>query len=428
MARSNHVATVGNEFAHILDDRLLRTVFQPIVNVESGAVVGYEGLVRGPAGSILESPEALIKEAYRQNRVVEFDWIARACASRAALAASLGPDDLLFLNIEPMALMSQCPHDLLPDIDEAFDRFHVVLEVTERSLDHDPRTLFEGIDRQRPMVYGLALDDVGADVRTMSMLPVIRPDVIKLDMKVTQSSPGANAMKVLHFVYEEVERTGATILAEGVETQRHHDVVRALGAPLAQGWLYGNPTDYPMPADERVAHMSHLAELALEEVPTPFWVLGRRKISRASADILIALAHEVFHHGLHLLPPALVVMLVPGAELLTPRALRILGQLARRDIVTCAIGPGVPPEPAPGVRGSWEHDPALDGEYALIAISPSTAVALLARRTDRSNSEFEFGVIHDRQPIVCAARCLLRRLGPQPASTIDERNNATPKD
>jgi hypothetical protein len=57
----NHVATVENEFAHILGDRLLRTVFQPIVNVESGAVVGYEGLISGPAGSILESPEALIK-------------------------------------------------------------------------------------------------------------------------------------------------------------------------------------------------------------------------------------------------------------------------------------------------------------------------------------------------------------------------------
>jgi hypothetical protein len=155
--------------------------------------------------------------------------------------------------------------------------------------------------------------------------------------------------------------------------------------------------------------------LALEEVPTPIDVLGRRKISRASADVLLALAHEVFHHGLHLLPPALVVMLVPGPELLTPHVRRILGQLARREIVTGVIGAGVPPEPAPGVRGSWEHDPALDGEYAVVAVSPSTAVAVLARRTGGTDSDFEFAVIHDRQRIVCAARCLLRKLGPQPA-------------
>ena len=417
MARSNHVAMVETEFERVLHDRLLRTVFQPIVNVESGAVVGYEALIRGPAQSVLESPDALIKEAYREKRVVELDWIARASASRAALAANLGPNDLLFLNIEPVALATSCPPDLWPAIEEVFDRFRVVLEVTERSLDRDPRTLFEGIDRQRPTVYGLALDDVGADVRTMSMLPVVRPDVIKLDLKVTQTSPSVKAMKVLHFVYEEVERTGATILAEGVETERHHEVIRALGAPLAQGWLYGKPTDHPTPAHEHEAHMSHLADLALEEARSPFEVLGRRKISRAPADVLLALAHEIFHHGLHLLPPALVVMLVPRPELLTPHALRVLSQLARRGIVAGLIGAGVPPEPAPGVRGSWEHDPALDGEYAVIAISPSTAVAVLARRADGTDSEFEFGVIHDRQPIVCAARCLLRKLGPRPAGS-----------
>ena len=415
MALLNHVPPVEVEFERVLHDRLLRTVFQPIVSVESEAVVGYEGLIRGPAASALESPEALIKEAYRQNRVVEFDWIARASASRAALAANLGPNDLLFLNIEPLAIDSTCPPDLWPEIKEMFDRFRVVLEVTERSLDRDPGTLLEGIDRRRPTVYGMALDDVGADVKTMSMLPVVRPDIIKLDLRVTQTSPSAKAMKVLHFVYEEVERTGATILAEGVETRHHHEVVRALGAPLAQGWLYGKPTEHPTPAHEHQAHMSHLAELALEEVRTPFEVLGRRKISRASADVLVAFTHEVFTHGLHLLPPALVLMLVPGRELLTPRALRALGQLARREIVTGVIGAGVPPEPAPGVRGSWEHDPTLDGEYAIIAISPSTAVAVLARRANGTDSVFEFGVIHDRQPIVCAARCLLRKLGPQPA-------------
>ena len=247
MARSNRGATVENEFESVLHDRLLRTVFQPIVRVESGAVVGYEGLIRGPAGSILESPDALIKEAYRQNRVVEFDWIARASASRSALAARLAPDDLLFLNIEPIALASNCPPDLRPDIEEAFGTFRIVLEITERSLDHDPRALFEGIDRQRPSVTGLALDDVGANVRAMSMLPVIRPDVIKLDLKVTQSTPSREAMRVLHFAYEEVERTGATILAEGVETKRHDEVVRALGLRWRRGGSTGNRPTIPRP-------------------------------------------------------------------------------------------------------------------------------------------------------------------------------------
>jgi EAL domain-containing protein (putative c-di-GMP-specific phosphodiesterase class I) len=84
--------------------------------------------------------------------------------------------------MEPVALASNCPPDLLADIQEAFGAFRIILEITERSLDLDPRTLLEGIDQVRPTVAGLALDDVGANVRAMSMLPVIRPDVIKLDL------------------------------------------------------------------------------------------------------------------------------------------------------------------------------------------------------------------------------------------------------
>src|SRR5262245_4025211 len=106
MTVSDPTATVEREFDRVLGDRLIRAVFQPIVSVQSAAVVGYEGLVRGPTGSTLESPDALIKEAYRQNRVPEFDWIARAALSRAALSANLGRGDLLLINIEPLALNS----------------------------------------------------------------------------------------------------------------------------------------------------------------------------------------------------------------------------------------------------------------------------------------------------------------------------------
>src|SRR5258705_6104194 len=168
MVNTRDAAKIRDEFQRVLKDGLLRIQFQPIVSVGSRAVAGYEALVRGPAGSAVESPTVLIDEAYRENRVVELDWMARAASSRAAFAAGL-TDELLFLNIEPLALASDCPPELWPVIEEAFHKFRIVLEVTERSLDRDPSTLLEGIDRQRPTVSGLAVDDVGADLRTVSM-------------------------------------------------------------------------------------------------------------------------------------------------------------------------------------------------------------------------------------------------------------------
>ena len=108
------------EFDRILRERQLRTMFQPIVRLATGATIGYEALVRGPEGSPLASADALLEAAYTAGRVAEFDWVARASACRAAMAAHLDPDQILFLNVEPLALDSDCPPDLWPDVERAF--------------------------------------------------------------------------------------------------------------------------------------------------------------------------------------------------------------------------------------------------------------------------------------------------------------------
>jgi hypothetical protein len=143
-------------------------------------------------------------------------------------------------------------------------------------------------------------------------------------------------------------------------------------------------------------------------------VLGGQTISRASSALLLGFSDQVFVGGMHLLEPALALMLVPSPQLLDQRALDVLSRLAGRRVVAGALGRGVPTEPAPGVRGSWSHDPSLDGEWASIALSPSTAVAVLARQVSGTESQFEFGVTHDRRRIIAAARCIMRRLGPRP--------------
>ena len=114
------------------------------------------------------------------------DWAARASACRAALDGELGPDRLLFHNIEPIALGSECPPDLRPDISRPSGRFQIVLEVTERSLGHDPRALLNGIDRQRPGVAAWRWMTSGSGTVTVALLAVLAVDVIKLDRSITQ--------------------------------------------------------------------------------------------------------------------------------------------------------------------------------------------------------------------------------------------------
>jgi EAL domain-containing protein (putative c-di-GMP-specific phosphodiesterase class I) len=402
--------TVKREFNEILRDRRLETVFQPIVELSTGHTVGYEALTRGPAGSPFTDATSLLDAAYRTGTVVEFDWVARVSACRAAMDAGMTTDRLLFLNVEPLALGSPCPPDLWPDIERAFRTFQVVLEVTERSLDRDPRSLLEGIDQQRPTVAGIAIDDIGVDTRALSMLPVLAPDVIKLDLTITQSGPSPATAKVLDIAYEEVERTGATILAEGVETRAHEDFVRSVGATLAQGYYYGKPGPLPHPA-EASRRMVPIGTESIPDYRTPFEALEGWTIGRADQRLLAYLTHQAAYREVPLAEPALVLVLTPDPALLPAADRDRLVDLALRGVVTGALGPGIPNPPGEGVRGSSMPDDPLEGEWAVIALSPGTATALLARRLP-AEGQYEFGVTHNRRRVVSAARCLLRRLGP----------------
>jgi hypothetical protein len=122
----------------------------------------------------------------------------------------------------------------------------------------------------------------------------------------------------------------------------------------------------------------------------------------------------VTHGGVELIEPALVIVLVPGAEMFTAADERRLAVLAQRGVITGVLGPGLSTEPAAGARGAGSPDADLHGEGAVIALSPSTAGAMLARARAGTASEFDFGVTHDRSQVIAAARCLLRRLGPPP--------------
>jgi hypothetical protein len=261
--------------------------------------------------------------------------------------------------------------------------FQVVLEVTERSLDRDPGSLLDGIDRQRRLVTGIALDDVGSDPATLSMLPLVAPAVIKLDVAVTQAEPTPEITQILDVVYEEAERTGATLLAEGIETDRHGHLARSFGATLGQGMYFGAPA--PLPKEgTRSAHVVHLRADTPPAVTTPFEALGAKPIGRAGIDLLGPLSQQVGACRSEVPVPSCLIHLVPGPHLFGPADHDHLARLAERGVMTAVLGPGIAAEPGNGVRGTGAR---------------------------MENVEFEFGITHDTQRVIAAARCLFRLLG-----------------
>ena len=235
----------ARELDRILAEGAVRTVYQPIIELEQRRVVGYEALARGPAGSALERPDALFTAARRAGRLTELDWACRLAALRGAFAAGLRRPLRLFVNVEPDALDGGVPAHAADLLARARDELDIVVELTERSLAARPAGMLAVVARIRDQGFAVALDDVGADPRSLALMPFVRPEIVKLDLRLVQGRPSPAIAAVVHAVNAQAERDGALVLAEGVETEAQHATALALGARYGQGWLYGRPGPLP---------------------------------------------------------------------------------------------------------------------------------------------------------------------------------------
>ena len=289
----------AEELAQILDDEAIVPAFQPIVEIATGQVVAYEALARGPEGSVLQRPDRLFATAAAVGRLEELDWLCRVQAVTAALAAGLGRNAALFLNCEPSAVGSPCPREHREVWERAVRELDLVLEITERAVTDRPAELSRVVAEHRMAGQGIALDDVGADVRSLALLPLIQPDVIKLDLRLVQDRPSTDQAAIVSAVAAESERTGAAVLAEGIETDAHLAVARSLGATLGQGWMWGRPGPL-VPRPGRAWRRKSIGATSATG-RTPFEVISReRGTAEATKSLLLPMSHHLENRALRI--------------------------------------------------------------------------------------------------------------------------------
>lgn len=393
--------------------------YQPIVDIDSGVVVAYEALARGPAGSDLATPARMFDEARRVDLLPELDLACRAAALAGARSAGLTSPWTLFVNTEPetadSTLMST-PDDVIADADGAGVR--VVVELTERALTSDPVRVLRLVDRIRARGWGVALDDVGVDRGSLALLPLLHPDVIKLDLRLIQQRPTAQIAEIVGAVNAEAERAGTTVLAEGIETAEHVLTARALGATLGQGWLFGRPGPLPPRMPEFAgAAIRVTARAPRNPLASPFRLAGAagRTTRTATKRLLIELSKHLERQAMSAGETAVVVSTFQHASMFTPDTQRRYRRLVESAAFVGVLGEDIRAEPIPGVRGGHLRagDPLLD-EWDIVVVGPHYAATLIARDlggdiTDPTR-RFEFLLSHDRELVVAVASLLMDRI------------------
>ena len=236
---SSSSAAVAEVIAH----GQLTAVYQPIVSLASGTILGVEGLIRPVPPAPFSNPLDLFAAAEATGRLTALDL---ACIETiVAGARGLPPDQFLSLNLSPPTFeaaefSSGALLGILARYDFPADR--LVVELTERQQLDDPHRVRARLKLCREAGIRFAADDIGAGNAGLRLLAEIRFDVLKVDLSLVQrSASDGQSSAVLGSVVELATRTGALVVAEGVEHPGQLAQLSALGIAAGQGYHLGRP-------------------------------------------------------------------------------------------------------------------------------------------------------------------------------------------
>lgn len=256
-------AELSVSLSAIIESASLTPVYQPIVHLETGRILGYEGLVRVDQASGFPHTGAMFDAAEIAGRVLDLDRAALDVV--LAGATRLPALSLISVNVSPrsfeapefsavafLAILRR--HGIAPE--------RVLLELTERDVIRDPDRLRSAIHTLQDAGIRVAADDVGAGNAGLRLLSQFRFDVVKIDLSLVQGGASeTQTLSVLSTLVDLARRWGALTIAEGVETAEQLQMIRVLDIDAGQGYLLGRPSAEVTDADLDLDQLAGVASV-----------------------------------------------------------------------------------------------------------------------------------------------------------------------
>jgi EAL domain-containing protein (putative c-di-GMP-specific phosphodiesterase class I) len=223
-----------------------RTLFQPIVDLQTRATMGYEALGRGTHDKLSPSPVQLFSVAAQFNMAAELSRLLRRLAVQEA--EQLPPGSRLFLNLHPAELKGGAFIESLTGIVAALGgKRQVVLEFHEEAV-ADTVAMRRLSQQLHALGIGLAYDDFGAGHARLGELADVPPDFIKLDKSLIHGiAQAAGRQELVRALTRVSTDLGIRLIAEGIETAEEAEACLALGCHFGQGYLLGRPEPLARP-------------------------------------------------------------------------------------------------------------------------------------------------------------------------------------
>jgi len=238
-AEEEHRLTeLADEIYARLDSGRIQAVYQPIVSVESGRLVGAESLSRFPDSD--RSPQDWFAGAVEVGLHVLLELAAVEHCLRGATRL---PDDIyVSVNVSPDTLLDPRLLELLRS--SSIGPKRVVVEITEHAAITDYVEVIPAVDELREAGVRIAVDDAGAGYASFRHILRLRPSKIKLDRSLIAGIHEDPALLALATAVVSFGREmGAVVIAEGIELLEELRCLQEIGIDAAQGYLLGRPTE-----------------------------------------------------------------------------------------------------------------------------------------------------------------------------------------
>lgn len=235
-----------HDLKSIIDKRAIRTVFQPIISLKDGEVLGHEALSRITCESSIKDMETLFALASQYNCLWDLEQLCRTKAFESAFRFMIPPySKKLFINVNPNVLHDESFQKGLTK--EYLNQYNIssgniIFEITEKNIIKDIDGFIATIDHYKNQDYKIAIDDAGAGYSGLNLISDINPNYIKLDMKLTRDIHTDSLKSALVRGMVEVSKiSNISLIAEGIETEEEMETLIDLGVQFGQGYFIQYP-------------------------------------------------------------------------------------------------------------------------------------------------------------------------------------------
>lgn len=246
------------EMHNIISNEEITVLAQPIMNLRSGDVFGWEILTRGPKNSPFHLPVVLFEFAYQADLLTRMESLVIKKALEEISKRNI--QEQVFINVTSISLSQPSFLERILKyikVHSSIEPNQIIFEITERHSIRDYHQIGRLIEKYRAHGFRFAVDDAGAGYSSLQSISELIPDMIKIDKSLIQNIDQASVKQsILKALLYFADHINCQVIAEGVEREEEAEILFQHDVQMGQGYYFAKPE--PFLSDNQQGHFEEL--------------------------------------------------------------------------------------------------------------------------------------------------------------------------